>query len=156
CGAARSRSGLTIDLRSFRREIRGLHLIRRRPSALAQRLHCFLPDIRSHQEASTMGISVTFWGVRGSIATPGPDTIGFGGNTSCVEVVCGERRVVLDPGTGMRLLGQRLVRERQRVQLAVFYSHMHWDHIQGLPFFTPLYIPGSELAFHGMPGLQSA
>ncbi len=103
-----------------------------------------------------MAISVTFWGVRGSIATPGPDTVEFGGNTSCVEVVCGERRIVLDTGTGMRLLGQRLLRDRKRVQMSVFYSHMHWDHIQGLPFFTPMYMPGTQIDFHGMKGLQSA
>ncbi len=57
--------------------------------------------------------SVTFWGVRGSIATPGPDTALVGGNTSCVEVICGARRIVLDTGTGMRLLGQRILRDQK-------------------------------------------
>jgi phosphoribosyl 1,2-cyclic phosphodiesterase len=99
---------------------------------------------------------VRFFGVRGSIATPGPDTVEFGGNTSCVEVQCGDRHLVLDTGTGMRLLGQRFLRERKRAQLSVFYSHMHWDHIQGLPFFTPLYMPGTELDFHGPAGLRAA
>ena len=100
--------------------------------------------------------SVRFFGVRGSIATPGPDTVEVGGNTSCVEVQCGDRHIVLDTGTGMRLLGQRFLRDRKRVQVSVFYSHMHWDHIQGLPFFTPLYIPGTEIDFHGPKELTSA
>ena len=103
-----------------------------------------------------MAIQVTFWGVRGSIATPGPDTVQVGGNTSCVQVQCGERQVILDTGTGMRLLGQKLLAERKRAQLSVFYSHMHWDHIQGLPFFTPVYIPGTEIDFHGPKGLAPA
>ena len=99
---------------------------------------------------------VNFFGVRGSIATPGPDTVEVGGNTSCVEVQCGDRHIVLDTGTGMRQLGQRFLRDRKRVQLSVFYSHMHWDHIQGLPFFTPVYIPGTEIDFHGPKGLPTA
>ncbi len=103
-----------------------------------------------------MGFSVTFWGVRGSIPSPGPDTVEFGGNTSCVEVVCGDRHIVLDTGTGMRLLGQQLLRERKRARLDIFYSHLHWDHLQGLPFFVPIYMPGSELAFYGPQGLHGA
>ena len=104
----------------------------------------------------TTTFSVTFWGVRGSIATPGRDTAEVGGNTSCVEVQCGERTIVLDTGTGMRLLGQRFLRDKKRANLSVFYSHMHWDHIQGLPFFVPLYMPGTEIAFHGPKGLEGA
>lgn len=103
-----------------------------------------------------MTFSINFWGVRGSIPTPGPETVEFGGNTSCVEVVCGDRHIVLDTGTGMRALGQRFLRERKRANLDVFYSHLHWDHLQGLPFFVPLYIPGTELSFHGPKGLETA
>jgi phosphoribosyl 1,2-cyclic phosphodiesterase len=103
-----------------------------------------------------MSFSVTFWGVRGSIATPGPETVEVGGNTSCVEVQCGERTLLLDTGTGMRQFGQKLLRERKRAQVSIFYSHLHWDHIQGLPFFTPLYMPGTELSFHGPKGLRDA
>ncbi len=103
-----------------------------------------------------MTFSINFWGVRGSIPTPGPETVEFGGNTSCVEVVCGDRHIVLDTGTGMRALGQRFLRDRKRANLDVFYSHLHWDHLQGLPFFVPLYIPGTELAFHGPKGLETA
>jgi phosphoribosyl 1,2-cyclic phosphodiesterase len=103
-----------------------------------------------------MSFCVTFFGVRGSIPTPGADTVEFGGNTSCVEIVCGERHLVFDTGTGMRLLGQRFLRERKRASLDVFYSHLHWDHLQGLPFFLPLYVPGTELNFYGPEGLQKA
>jgi phosphoribosyl 1,2-cyclic phosphodiesterase len=102
-----------------------------------------------------MSFTVTFWGVRGSIATPGPDTIEFGGNTSCVEVQAGGQRVIFDTGTGIRLLGQKLLRERQPgapLSACIFYSHVHWDHIQGLPFFTPLFIPGTQLHFYGPQG----
>lgn len=103
-----------------------------------------------------MTMRVTFWGVRGSIATPGPDTVEFGGNTSCVEVQAGAARLIFDTGTGVRGMGQRLLRERQAgsgpIQAAIFYSHVHWDHIQGLPFFTPLYVPGAQLHFYGPKG----
>jgi phosphoribosyl 1,2-cyclic phosphodiesterase len=111
---------------------------------------------KSPKPSSIDRIVVTFYGVRGSIATPSPDTVEVGGNTSCVEVQCGDRHIVLDTGTGMRLLGQHFLAERKRAQLSVFYSHLHWDHIQGLPFFTPLYMPGSELDFHGPKGLSAA
>lgn len=105
--------------------------------------------------------SVTFWGVRGSIATPGPDTAIVGGNTSCVEVVCGDRRIVLDTGTGMRMLGQRLLRDQQAglgkpADLCVLYSHLHWDHMQGLPFFGPLYSPATTMRFFGPKGVERA
>jgi phosphoribosyl 1,2-cyclic phosphodiesterase len=91
---------------------------------------------------------VRFWGVRGSIATPGPATAGVGGNTSCVEVRCGDELLVLDAGTGLRGLGDELMKRGER-RAHVLLSHLHWDHVQGLPFFTPLYVPGSELTLHG-------
>jgi phosphoribosyl 1,2-cyclic phosphodiesterase len=93
---------------------------------------------------------VRFWGVRGSIATPGPATAEVGGNTSCVEVECGEERLVLDAGTGLRGLGDELVR-RGDARVSLLLSHLHWDHIQGLPFFVPLYLPHTELDVYG-PG----
>jgi phosphoribosyl 1,2-cyclic phosphodiesterase len=94
--------------------------------------------------------TVQFWGVRGSLASPGPSTAGVGGNTSWVEVVCGEQRLVLDAGTGLRGLGEHLIREGP-AHTNLLLSHMHWDHIQGLPFFAPLYVPGQQLTLHG-PG----
>ncbi|MCC6215689.1 MAG: MBL fold metallo-hydrolase [Polyangiaceae bacterium] len=95
-----------------------------------------------------MSIEVQFWGVRGSIASPGPATAGVGGNTSTVEVRCGDRSLVLDAGTGLRALGDRLMAEGRR-DVALLLSHTHWDHIQGLPFFVPLYVPGSRLEIWG-------
>jgi phosphoribosyl 1,2-cyclic phosphodiesterase len=83
--------------------------------------------------------TVRFWGVRGSIACPGPDTVRYGGNTSCVEIRCGDRLMIFDGGTGLRLLGSALIGTAQPVELDLFYSHTHFDHICGLPFFAPCY-----------------
>ncbi len=92
--------------------------------------------------------TIRFWGVRGSIASPGEATAGVGGNTSSVEVRCGQTRLVLDAGTGLRRLGETMMREWP-VQTTLLLSHLHWDHIQGLPFFLPAYVPGSEIAVIG-------
>lgn len=99
-------------------------------------------------------VEIRFWGVRGSIATPGTDTAGVGGNTSCVELTCGERRVVLDAGTGLRPLGRRWLADGP-VEATLLLSHLHWDHIQGLPFFVPLYLPTTRLTILG-PGTPEA
>ena len=92
---------------------------------------------------------IRFWGVRGSIASPGPDTAAVGGNTSCVEVVCGKTRIVLDAGTGLRGLGNHLLREGQPLAVTMLLSHYHWDHIQGLPFFVPVYMKQSDITIVG-------
>ncbi|MDO9021597.1 MAG: MBL fold metallo-hydrolase [Deltaproteobacteria bacterium] len=91
-----------------------------------------------------MSMKVKFWGVRGSIASPGAETALVGGNTSCVEVTVGETRLVLDAGTGLRALGNELMKQGP-VDLTLLLSHVHWDHIQGLPFFAPLYAPGTRI-----------
>ena len=96
-----------------------------------------------------MSLSIRFWGVRGSCPSPGPDTALVGGNTSCVEIVAGETRIALDAGTGLRAMGGALLREGRKVDLTVLLSHVHWDHIQGLPFFAPIYMPGSRLTLAG-------
>jgi phosphoribosyl 1,2-cyclic phosphodiesterase len=96
-------------------------------------------------------MDVTFFGVRGSIASPGSDTARVGGNTSTIEVCCGESRIVLDAGTGLRALGQRILAKGESRSLTLLLSHYHWDHIQGLPFFTPLYLPGTEVEIVGQP-----
>ncbi len=83
---------------------------------------------------------VRFWGVRGSIAAPGPATARYGGNTSSIEVRCGGRLILLDAGTGMRYLGNRLVAEGA-VDADIFFTHTHFDHICGLPFFKPFFQP---------------
>lgn len=107
-----------------------------------------------------MGVSeprmnVTFWGTRGSISTPGSRTEKYGGNTPCVSVQCGDEFVILDAGTGIRNLGLDLARQavssRKRLQLHLFLSHTHWDHIQGLPFFAPAYMSTTRLTIHGSP-----
>ena len=92
--------------------------------------------------------TIKFWGTRGSIATPGPDTVKYGGNTSCVEVRCGDELVIIDAGTGIRNLGAELLKEKQ-VKASILFSHVHWDHIQGIPFFRPAYVPGNEFKLYG-------
>ncbi len=92
---------------------------------------------------------VRFWGVRGSIASPGASTAQVGGNTSCVEVRCGGQRLILDAGTGLRALGDSLLAEKQPIDAALLLSHFHWDHIQGLPFFVPAYLPSTKLTIVG-------
>lgn len=87
--------------------------------------------------------SVRFWGVRGSIACPGPETVRYGGNTSCVEVRVGDSHIILDAGTGIRPLGNRLAREGT-VNADILLSHTHLDHIVGLPFFAPAYAADNE------------
>jgi phosphoribosyl 1,2-cyclic phosphodiesterase len=87
-------------------------------------------------------LSVHFHGVRGSIAAPGTSTARVGGNTSCVEVIAGDTRIVFDAGTGLRALGDRLITTGPSAT-TILLSHLHWDHIQGLPFFTPIYVPGN-------------
>ena len=83
--------------------------------------------------------TVRFWGVRGSIACPGPRTARYGGNTSSLEVGCGEEVLLFDAGTGMRYLGRAL--EGRRLDADVYFTHTHFDHVCGLPFFRPLFEP---------------
>jgi phosphoribosyl 1,2-cyclic phosphodiesterase len=94
-------------------------------------------------------VRVRFWGVRGSLPVPGPRTERYGGNTSCVEVVTAAgTRLIIDAGTGIRKLGKELMRtefESGAGQAHILISHTHWDHIQGLPFFSPLYREGNKL-----------
>jgi CheY-like chemotaxis protein len=94
---------------------------------------------------------IRFWGTRGSIATPGPTTTRFGGNTSCVEVVTNAgSRFVFDCGTGIRLLGGYMLANAPKPLAAtILISHSHWDHIQGFPFFAPAFIPGSKIRICG-------
>jgi phosphoribosyl 1,2-cyclic phosphodiesterase len=93
-------------------------------------------------------MTVTFWGVRGSIPTPGRATARFGGNTSCVEVRVGEERIVLDMGSGLRALGGTYFAEGTK-EITFLMSHYHWDHILGMPFFGPAYDPSRRLVVYG-------
>ncbi len=96
-----------------------------------------------------------FWGTRGSIATPGPGTNRYGGNTSCVEVITDSgARLILDCGTGARLLGLDLMaRAANPVRATILLGHTHWDHIQGFPFFAPLFVPQNEFTICAPSGM---
>jgi phosphoribosyl 1,2-cyclic phosphodiesterase len=90
-------------------------------------------------------ISIHFWGVRGSIARPGPDTVRYGGNTSCVAIHCGRNFLICDGGTGLYELGRKLIETQIALDADLFYGHTHVDHINGLPFFAPCYQPESRI-----------
>ncbi|MFQ5777135.1 MAG: MBL fold metallo-hydrolase [Terriglobia bacterium] len=95
---------------------------------------------------------VRFWGVRGSTPTPVTENLRYGGNTPCLEVRTRSGQLfILDCGTGFRLLGRALEKEfkRRAVKARIFLTHYHWDHIQGIPFFTPLYHARNQFLFHG-------
>lgn len=103
---------------------------------------------------------ITFFGVRGSIATSGRDFARFGGNTTCVEVEHSGTILVLDAGTGLRALGQKLAAQSRMLDRPIsatfFFSHLHWDHIQGFPFFSPAFLPGTRLELFGPIGSDGA
>src|SRR5262245_56459078 len=96
---------------------------------------------------------ITFYGVRGSIATSGAEFARYGGNTTCVEVEHDGARIILDAGTGLRVLGQKMIAESRvlgRPVAATFlFTHLHWDHIQGFPFFVPAFMPDTHLELFG-------
>ena len=97
-------------------------------------------------------MQAVFWGVRGSYPTPGPETVRYGGNTACVEIASNSgERVVIDAGTGLARLGDFLAEQGQLLQpLHLLLSHLHWDHVQGLPFFAPCHEPNANLAIHAL------
>jgi phosphoribosyl 1,2-cyclic phosphodiesterase len=97
-------------------------------------------------------MEIKFWGTRGSIPAPGPHTLEFGGNTSCVEVILASgRRIVIDGGTGFRLLGRHLLETNQSCHLHLLLTHGHWDHLLGIPFFMPIYLDTTEIQVDGWP-----
>ncbi len=92
--------------------------------------------------------TVHFWGVRGSIPCPGPRTVRYGGNTPCVEMQVGGKRLIFDGGTGLHVLGQSLL-SKMPVEAHIFFTHSHWDHMQGFPFFGPGFVPGNTFYIYG-------
>ena len=96
-------------------------------------------DIGYSGRRSASVVAVQFWGVRGSLPCPEPQVGRYGGNTSCVEVRCGDHLLIFDAGTGLRALGNRLARSNQPTDADLFFSHFHIDHVCGLPFFAPMY-----------------
>jgi phosphoribosyl 1,2-cyclic phosphodiesterase len=112
-------------------------------------------DPVSRAESSTVrtadvgaGVSVRCWGTRGSIPSPGPTTVRYGGNTTCFEVRHKGQRLIFDAGSGIRPLGTDLV-EKGPNSIHIFLTHFHWDHIQGFPFFAPLYDPEDTIKVVG-------
>lgn len=126
----------------------------RKPSASAPGIR--LSDTRVFSQMIGQETRVRFWGVRGSIPTPGPSTMKYGGNTTCIEVRADGQLIVLDAGTGIRALGRQLINEfsGQPIACHVLISHTHWDHIQGFPFFIPAYDPKNHITVMGYEGAR--
>ncbi len=106
-----------------------------------------------------MPLTVQFWGTRGSIPSPGPATVRYGGNTPCVEIRTEDGwLVILDAGTGIRDLGRSLLERAEGAPISgdIFLTHAHWDHIQGIPFFAPLFRKGNHFTIWGSKSLQTS
>jgi phosphoribosyl 1,2-cyclic phosphodiesterase len=101
------------------------------------------------------GFTVKFWGVRGDIPTPGLETLRYGGNTACVEICVAGKRLIFDGGTGLRALGKSLL-HRIPVQAHLFFTHTHWDRIQGFPFFAPAFHADNRFDIYGAVGANGA
>lgn len=100
-------------------------------------------------------MKLKFWGTRGSIPTPGKDTVRYGGNTPCVEVrLKNDKLVIFDAGSGIRSLGEALMAKGESVNAYLIIGHPHWDHIQGFPFFKPAFISGNELTIMGAQSMD--
>jgi phosphoribosyl 1,2-cyclic phosphodiesterase len=118
---------------------------------MAQSAFCHpMPSV----SASSSPARIKLWGTRGSIAVPGPETLGYGGNTTCIELRADRELIVLDAGSGIRPLGVALKQEFQErpINLSLLITHAHWDHIQGFPFFKPAYDPKNEIRILGFDG----
>ena len=106
-----------------------------------------------------MSLRVQFWGTRGSIPSPGPTTVRYGGNTPCVELRTDDGwLIILDAGTGVRELGRSLIERANGAPIAgdIFLTHAHWDHIQGLPFFGPIFQRGNHFTIWGSKSLETS
>lgn len=110
------------------------------------------------RSVSASPVRIKFWGTRGSIGVPGVGTVRYGGNTTCVEVRADGEIIVLDAGSGIRPLGSTLHREfgAKPIKLSLLITHAHWDHIQGLPFFSPVYDKKNEICVLGYNGIDTS
>jgi phosphoribosyl 1,2-cyclic phosphodiesterase len=130
---------------------------------LSSAIERLLPEIprrsrpKPAAERESIPARIRFWGVRGSIPVPGKSTVRYGGNTSCVEVRADGEIIILDAGTGIRLLGLALDKEfgSRSMKLTLLISHTHWDHIQGLPFFSPAYNEKNVIRVLGYEGARA-
>jgi phosphoribosyl 1,2-cyclic phosphodiesterase len=104
----------------------------------------------SSNTTATTDFIIQFWGVRDGISTPGKDTVRYGGNTPCVEICLGTKRLIFDGGSGLRVLGNHLLRQMP-VEAHIFFSNCHWDRLQGFPFFVPAFIPINHFHLYGAP-----
>ncbi len=97
-------------------------------------------------------MKIRLWGVRGSIPSPGRETVKYGGNTACIEIRYGNHIIIIDAGSGIRALGDSLMAHdlpKGPLKISLFLSHTHWDHILGFPFFTPIFVPGTRIDIYG-------
>lgn len=112
-----------------------------------------LPELRAERadrSDDARPLAVRFWGVHGTLPVPGEHTLRYGGNTSCVTVtLSGQRLFIFDAGSGIKVLSDQLMAAGGQVAATIFISHPHWDHINALPFFAPLYLPGNEFRICG-------
>ncbi|ASC71468.1 Ribonuclease Z [Halomicronema hongdechloris C2206] len=113
-------------------------------------------QLNSSDHISHETFTVQFWGVRGSVPAPGAETIRYGGNTACVEVLVGGQRLILDGGTGLRTLGKHLLRHQDSIKAHLFFTHTHWDRIQGFPFFFPAFAEENCFHIYGAPAPNGA
>ena len=113
-------------------------------------------QLKDASAEQTVEFTVQFWGVRGSIPTPGADTVRYGGNTACVELIAGGNRLIFDGGTGLRILGKHLLHQRAQINAHIFFTHTHWDRIQGFPFFIPAFTEGNCFHIYGAAAANGA
>ncbi len=123
-----------------------------------QQVHVSHPEPSRAPDGQTGAVTLKFWGVRGSIPSPGPNTVHYGGNTSCVELRADGEHIILDAGTGIRPLGESLGAEfgEKPMNLTLLITHTHWDHIQGFPFFLPAYSARNRLRILGYEGARAS
>lgn len=112
----------------------------------------YLGKRRPANQEKGSNMKIKFWGTRGSVPVPGKDTLIYGGNTTCVEVTLESgTKVILDAGTGIRALGERLLTDTEKPEVYLLMTHIHWDHVLGFPFFRPIYEPGTKIFVDGFP-----